>query len=109
MSYLNVYQDKETQKWVVEMVPDMLNWYEPQKLLPGQSSYAGYDGWVTERSEPLNEGWASRPWFKTHTLAVYMAQEWIKRERKDIYAICIQEVREGRAYRAYHAAKAKNA
>lgn len=47
--------------------------------------------------------WACRRHFKSHSSAWHMAQEWLKRERRDLYQACVGEVREARRWRQLHA------
>jgi hypothetical protein len=105
--YFDIREDPASGKYIVEMIPEMLQGQKQEPLPPGQNVRMGLDGIVSER-DPENwmAGWACRPWFKSHDSAWYAAQEWMKRERDDLYQQCISEVRMGRAYRAAQKAKA---
>lgn len=93
-------------RWVAVMIPEMAGGRGP--LPPGQDVWI--DGTLGLRSE-MSEfdgkrekgNWACRPYFKSHETAWHMVQEWLKRERPDLYQACIGEVREARRWRRLNA------
>jgi hypothetical protein len=102
--HFDIYEVRR--RWVVVMIPELAESRGP--LPPGQSVCLDSDrGLRSEMSdEPGNYepgAWACRRHFKSHKTAWHMAQEWLKRERPDLYQACVGEVREARRWRRLNA------